>query len=158
MEENKMGYLIATDHLPNDGTADISDALQRLIDDNPNRTIFFPDGVYLLSKPVLTPADPQRSVDLQLSNYAILRASESWSNTEAMIRLGAAHPANNIYIPGSNYGLCGGVIDGNGRAKAVSIDGGRETYIRNTNIKNAVIGVHIKYGANNGSSDCDISA
>ena len=65
-----MGYLIATDHFPADGTADISSALQTLIDANPSRTIFFPDGTYLLSKPVLTPADPHKSVDLILSKYA----------------------------------------------------------------------------------------
>lgn len=157
MDERRMGYLIATEYFPADGKTDIADMLQRLIDGNPNRTIHFPDGVYLLGKPVLTPADPQKSVDLQLSNFAVLRAAADWDSNEAMIRLGAKEPANNIYMPGSNYGLCGGVIDGAGRAKAVSIDGGRETYIRNVNIKNAVIGIHIKHGANNGSSDCDIS-
>jgi len=157
METKRMGYLIATDYFPADGKTDVSSALQALIDLNPNRTIYFPDGVYLLRKPVLTPADPKKSVDLQLSNFAVLRAADDWDSNEAMVRLGAKDPANNIYVAGSNYGLCGGVIDGAGRAKAVSIDGGRETYIRNLNIKNAVIGVHIKRGANNGSSDCDIS-
>lgn len=157
METKRMGYLIATDYFPADGKTDVSSALQALIDLNSNRTIYFPDGVYLLRKPVLTPADPKKSVDLQLSNFAVLRAADDWDSNEAMVRLGAKDPANNIYVAGSNYGLCGGVIDGAGRAKAISIDGGRETYIRNLNIKNAVIGVHIKRGANNGSSDCDIS-
>lgn len=156
MDENRKGYLIATDYLRNDGTQDVSGALQALIDANPNRTIFFPDGVYLLSRSVCTPADPQRSVDLQLSNFAILRACDDWDSDEAMLRLGAEFPANNIYLPGSNYGLCGGILDGTGRARAVSIDGGRETYIRNVNIKNAVVGIHIKFGANSGSSDADI--
>ncbi len=151
------GYLIAADYLPADGITDVSDRLQRLIDENPNRTIFFPDGVYLLSKPVLTPAHPQKSVDLQLSNFACFRASADWSSEEAMIRLGAKDPANDIHTPGSNYSLTGGVIDCAGRAKGVSIDGGRETCIRNVSIKNAQIGLHIKHGANSGSSDADIT-
>ncbi|MBO6220582.1 MAG: hypothetical protein J6N46_01480, partial [Bacteroidales bacterium] len=69
------GYVVVTDYLRADGTSDVSDALQRVIDTNPNRTIFFPDGVYLISKPINTPADPSKSVALQLSNYATIRAA-----------------------------------------------------------------------------------
>lgn len=150
------GWLIATDYVRADGNTDVSDALQQLIDNNPNRTIFFPDGTYLLHKPLLTPAHPEKSVDLQLSNFAKIKASENWSSSEAMIRLGASQPANDIYTPGSNYGISGGIIDGSGIAKGISIDGGRETYIRNVNLKNVRIGIHIKPGANSGSSDADI--
>lgn len=151
------GYIIAADYLPADGSADVSDALQALIDANPNRTIFFPDGVYLLQKPILTPADPTKSVDLQLSNFARLQAAADWHSEEAMVRLGAKCAANDIGTPGSNYGLTGGILDGAGKAKGVSIDGGRETCIRNVSIKNVSVGIHIKYGANNGSSDADIT-
>lgn len=149
-------YLIATDYFPADGKTDVSDALQKLINENPNRTIFFPDGVYLLKKPICTPAHPERSVDLQLSNFAQFLAAEDWDSDEAMIRLGGQDAFNDIRMPGSNYGLQGGIINGGGKAKAISIDSGRETYIRNTNIKNAFVGIHIKYGVNNGSSDADI--
>ena len=151
------GYIIASDYMAADGSADVSDALQRIINENPNRTIFFPDGVYLLCKPVLTPADPKKSVDLQLSNFAHIKAADDWGCDEAMIRLGAKDTANDIHTPGNNYSLTGGIIDGAGRAKAISIDGGRETCIRDVSIKNARIGIHIKHGANNGSSDADIT-
>lgn len=158
MDLSNLGYIIATDHMPADGVTDVSDMLQELINANPNRTIFFPDGVYLISKPILTPAAPEKSVDLQLSNFACIKASEEWNDREAMIRLGAKDQANDIMTPGSNYGINGGIIDGSGVAKAISIDGGRETYIRNVNIKNAFLGIHIKSGANNGSSDADLSS
>lgn len=148
--------LIATDFMQADGKTDVSEAIQKLIDENPNRTIFFPDGEYLLEKPILTPAHPRKSVDLQLSNFACFKASSNWNSDEAMIRLGAKEPSNDICTPGSNYGITGGIIDGCNIAKALSIDGGRETYIRNVNIKNAVVGLHIKKGVNNGSSDADI--
>ena len=74
-----------------------------------------------------------------------------------MIRLGGKDAANNITTPGSNYYLEGGIVDGQGIAKGISIDSGRETAIRLTSIKNVSLGIHIKHGANNGSSDSDIS-
>lgn len=151
-----MGYVVVTEYINKKNAKDVSDIIQKIIDENPNRTIYFPDGVYIISKPIVTPADPTKSVALQLSNYAVIKAAEGWAHEEAMIRLGGKDAANNIRTPGSNYYLDGGIIDGSGVAKGVSIDGGRETVIRNTSIKNVVMGIHVKYGANSGSSDSDI--
>ena len=150
------GYVVATDFVAADGKCDVSDALQQLIDSHPNRTIYFPDGKYLLSKPILTPAHPERSVALRLSNYAVIQASDDWNSDEALIRLGASHFANDIRTNGSNYSLIGGIIDGRGVASGISIDGGRETMIRDVSIKHTRIGLHIKTGANNRSSDADV--
>ncbi|MBO5762798.1 MAG: hypothetical protein J6R85_02915 [Lentisphaeria bacterium] len=148
--------LTVTDFFKNDGKSDVADAIQKVINENPNRTIYFPDGTYVLSKPILTPADPRRSVSLKLSDFAILKAAETWNSPEAMVRLGGSHPYNSISIPGSNYTFSGGIVDGSGVANGISIDSGRETVIRNTSIKHTKIGIHIKKGANNGSSDADI--
>ncbi len=155
-EAASLGYVVATDFLANDGKVDVADAIQKVIDDNPNRTIYFPDGVYLLSKPICTPADPSKGVDLKLSNYAILRASPFWKHEEAMVRLGGKDAFNDISTPGSNYSLSGGIIDGNKVAKGVSIDSGRETRVENLSIKNTTVGLTINKGANSGSSDADI--
>ncbi len=149
-----LGYVVVK--VKANGKVDVSDAIQKIIDDNPNRTIYFPDGVYLISKPICTPADPHKSVALELSNYAVIKAADGWSHEEAMIRLGGKDPYNDITIPGSNYYLDGGIIDGSGVAKGVSIDDGRETAIRNTSIKGVSLGIHVKYGTNAGSSDADI--
>ncbi len=148
--------LNAADYLANDGSRDVADELQKLIDENPNRTIYFPDGTYILSHPVLTPAEPTLSVSLSLSAYAVLKASDDWSSDEAMIRLGASHPANNIRTIGSNYYFAGGIIDGNYKANGISIDGGRETSIHDVSIKHTQIGIHIKKGCNGNSSDADV--
>ena len=156
MDSLTKGYIIVTDYITAGAGEDVSDMIQKIIDENPNRTIYFPDGTYTISKPILTPAHPKKSVDLQLSNFACIRASEDWSSDEAIIRLGAKDAANDIYTPGSNYGFTGGIIDASGKAKAISIDGGRETRITGVSIKNAEIGIHIKHGANSGSSDADI--
>ena len=93
---NNRGYLVVTDTVAADGKTDVADQIQKLIDENPNRTIYFPDGVYVLSHPILTPADPKKSVDLKLSNYAVLKAADGWSSEEAMVRLGGECPANDI--------------------------------------------------------------
>lgn len=151
------GNINVADFIPKDHQGDVSSILQNIIDTNPNRTLYFPDGEYLLDRPILTPAHPEKSVDLQLSNYAVIRASEAYCSDEAMIRLGATHPANDIETVGSTYSLTGGILDGMGKAKGVSIDGGRETVIKQVSIKNTVVGIHIKHGANNGSSDADIT-
>ena len=151
------GYVVVADYVASDGKTDVSDAIQRLIEANPNRTLWFPDGKYLLAKPIATPAAPRRSVDLRLSNYAILKAASGWTNTEAMVRLGGIHPANDIRTVGSCYSFTGGIIDGSGVAKGISIDSGRETKVRCVSMKNVSVGIHIKRGANAGSSDCDIS-
>ena len=155
--KHDLGYVVVSDYVTPSCGEDVSEVLQQIINDNPNRTIYFPDGEYIISQPICTPAEPTLSVALQLSNYAIIRAAEGWSHDEAMIRLGGKDEANNISTPGSNYYLDGGIIDGGGVAKGVSIDSGRETVIRNTSIKNVEVGIHVKKGANSGSSDCDVS-
>lgn len=150
------GSVVSAAGIAGDGSKPCSDAIQRLIDANPNREIFFPDGTYLLDKPVCTPAHPQKSVSLRLSAYAKFKAVPNWTNTEAMVRLGAIHPANNIMLPGSCYWLKGGIVDGSGVADGVSIDGGRETVVADLSMKGVRIGLRVKYGANSGSADSDV--
>ncbi len=136
--------------------ADVADALQALIDANPNRTIYIPDGTWLLSHPVATPAKPTLAVSLHLADFAILKAAPDFPSGKPLVRLGGIHPANDIRTPGSVYGLFGGIIDGSGTADGVTIESGRETRIQNVSMKNVRIGLRVLRGANNGSSDCDI--
>ncbi|MBQ3536956.1 MAG: hypothetical protein IJA39_00095 [Clostridia bacterium] len=150
-------YVNILDYVNSDGVTDVASDIQAVIDANPNRVIFFPDGEYLVSAPILTPANPSKSVSLKLSDFAVVRASSDFPMGEAVIQLGGKDAFNDTHTPGSNYSLEGGVIDGSGIANGVSINSGRETAVRNTSIKNAVIGLHIMYGANNGSSDSDIT-
>lgn len=139
-----------------DTGADVYEALQEVIDANPNRTLYFPDGVYVVSQSLCTPADPTKSVSLHLADFAVIRASDGFTGG-AVIRLGGKEPFNTVTVNGSNYSLIGGIIDGNNIADGVSIDSGRETKIQNTSIKHTVVGLHIRYGANSGSSDADIT-
>ena len=154
--EGDRGYIVVTDTIAANTGLDVSDAVQSLIDSNPNRTIYFPDGEYVLAKPIYTPADPELSVSLELSDFAVLKAGEGWAKGEAVVQLGGKNPANDTHTVGSNYSFEGGVIDGSGVANGISINGGRETAVRNVSIKHTVVGLHIMYGANSGSSDSDI--
>ena len=135
---------------------DCADALQALVDANPNRTISIPDGVYLLSHPVATPADPRLAVSLALADFAVLKAAPDFPAHQPMVRLGGTHPANDIRTPGSVYSFSGGVIDGSGVAAGIAIESGRETRVRDVSMKNVWYGLKILRGANNGSSDCDV--
>ena len=63
-----------------DGRTDASAAIQRLIDENPNSTLEFSDGVYMLERPLVTPAHPRKSVAFRLSNFAVLRAAPGWAH------------------------------------------------------------------------------
>ena len=150
------GFVLATDYAPADGLTDAADALQRCIDENPHRTIYFPDGEYLISHPIATPADPAKAVTLRLADFAFLKASPDWQHTNAMVRLGARVRANNNRAPGSVYGFFGGNIDGAGVATGLSIESGRETRVQNVAIKRCHVGIHVMKGANGGSADCDI--
>ena len=154
--EDTRGYLLVTDYVKANTGEDVSDALQELILNNPRRVLYFPDGEYLLSKPICTPANPEHAVSLQLSNFAVIKAMDCWDSDEALIRLGAAEPFNTIMVNGSNYYLSGGIIDGNNVANGISIDSGRETRVENVSIKHTKVGLHVKWGANSGSADCDI--
>ena len=155
-EMNALGYVVVTDYVKANTGEDVSDAIQKIIDENPHRTIYFPDGEYILAKPICTPANPENAVSIHLSDFATLKAADGWNHTEAMVRLGASEPFNTIYVNGSNYCFKGGIIDGNMVANGISIDSGRETMIRNVSIKHTFLGLYIKKGANSGSSDADI--
>ncbi len=153
---DQKGYLVITDYVKVNSGKDVSADIQKVIDENPHRTIFFPDGEYLIGSPVLTPADPRISVSLKLADYAVLKATSEWKKGEAIVQLGGKNPYNSITINGSNYYFEGGIIDGSHVADGISINSGRETGIRNVSIKNTIIGIHILHGANSGSSDADI--
>ena len=139
------GYVIVSDYVKADTGADVSDAIQKLINENPNKTLYFPDGEYLISKPITTSADPSKSVSLELSNYAHFKPTEDWSGgEEAMFRLGATDMAEGIVNEGNYYSLTGGIIDGNKVADAISVENAGIVSLRYISIKGAVVGIHVK--------------
>lgn len=53
-----------------DGVHDDTEVLQDLIDNNPKKTLYFPNGDYLISSPLVVPADADLSVSFKLDHYA----------------------------------------------------------------------------------------
>ena len=140
---------------PNSGL-DVYAAIQKIIDNNTHRTIYFPDGEYLISQPLKTSAAGASSTSFYLSDHAVIKASNDWKGNDAVITLGAAEPKNDITVAGSNYYFIGGILDGNGKAKGISLDSGRESLVSKVKIINATVGIYVPDGVNNKSSDMDI--
>lgn len=152
----KLGYVVVTDYVDVDTGEDLSGDIQKIIDSNPRKTIYFPDGVYTIAYPIKTSSNFDKAVSLHLSMNAVIRASDRWKGrTDHMIQLGVIDKSFSIDATGTNYYLYGGVIDGNGRANGVALEGGRETSIRNVTIKNVMQGLHIVYNKEYTSNDSD---
>lgn len=146
------GMLVAD--LPTHG--DASEALQALIDENPNMTIYIPAGTYTLYNPIRTSAVPTRTVALQLDDNAVLKAVGGWNHSAPMITLGTSWEYNTTAEAGYFYYFDGGTVDCSGVAEGIAIECGRNLQVRNTSIINTQLGFNIKNGTNGGSSDADI--
>ena len=150
-------YVIVTDYIKADTGEDISTLLQQLIDKNPQRTIYFPDGEYLIKTPIRTSDTPGKSTSLHLADGAVIKAHDKWSSSNGyLIDMGGNYTGtSDIVAIGSYYSIIGGTLDGNGKANGISYTAGRESLIRDVCIKNVDIGLYIPLGVNNGSSDAD---
>ncbi len=121
-----------------DNTADI----QKLINENPCRTLYFADGTYTISSPLTISADPQKKVSFELADFAVIKAADSWSGEDAMIRIGATDADLNFEEVGSTSALIkGGCIDGNGKAVGVAVEGGRDSELLSLTVKNTTVGI-----------------
>ena len=155
------GYVIVTDYVKPDTGEDVADAIQKLINDNPNRTLYFPDGEYILSKTITTSADPSKTVSFKLSNYAHFMPAETWKiadngDTEPLFHLGATDMAEGIVNEGNHYSLEGGIFDGNNVADAIWVSNAGDVSLRYISIKDAFIGIHVKGDAEGNGPTVDV--
>lgn len=168
-------YINVGDYVDTTGSTPVSSKIQELIDNNPHRTLFFKDGIYLMDHQIATPGDPTKTVDLVLSNFATLKAASNYvaertgekkawqDNYLYMVSLGGKDRVNDIRTPGSNFGMTGGIIDArpvNGNKThigGVEIAGGREVKVQNVSMKGVEVGLRIAPGVNSNSSDADVT-
>lgn len=157
---NKEDYVNVAEYFSPNSGKDVAKSIQEIINANPNRTIYFPDGEYLISSPIVTDGRVAKSVSLYLSDGAIIKASKNWKSEMAMIRLGGVNTedgaAHSIDGVGSYYSMLGGIVDGNGVANGIAIEGGRETLVKNVLIKNTKVGLSIPKAEVYGSTDADV--
>lgn len=139
-------YVLITDVVnANTDLKDMSDIIQKAIDDNPGKTIYFPDGKYTLSRTVVIPSDPAKSVSFRLSNYATFAPSNSWNSQQntALVQYGDKDSEKTKIGDHSDY-FMGGIFDVNGKCTAIEVYGGGRLFINNVAIKNSKIGIHLK--------------
>lgn len=150
-------FIVVTDFVKANTGADLFGNLQTLIEKNPGRTLFFPDGEYIISSTLETTSEPSKSTSFYFSSGAVLKAADKWEGGAGpLIGLGALNKVNDILTPGSNFYVIGGVFDGSGKADGITINAGRETLIKDVLIINTRYGINIPNGTNGASSDADI--
>ena len=135
VEEGYLGYVIVSDEIDISGGKDITTELQTLVDKYPGRTIYFSDGEYNISAPIVINADTDGAVSLRLSNYAVIKALPTWSSEDAMITVGSKTEAAKAGY--AEVAVMGGVIDGAGVAKiGVSFENCKNPFVSNVTFKN----------------------
>lgn len=147
-DNNGIAYTLISDYAELANGKDYTEAIKTAIEKNPGATIYFPDGEYIVTEPIVIPADNEKSVSLRLESYAVIKADDKWADKNAaVIRLGVGEDSGEI-TDIRNVALTGGVIDANGLATGVSIEGSKDIFLSNLSIKNAFCGIHIAEGNN----------
>ena len=132
-------------------TGDLSAEIQKAIDENPNKTIYFPDGLYNISNPILTSADPAKCVSLKFSTYAVVSTiTKDWKPEYSMFVLGGKDDVKSMDAITS---FVGGVFNANGKGNAITVAGGN-VLINNISIKQTEIGIVINDGARADVDSC----
>jgi hypothetical protein len=153
----KLGYVVLSDYKFAEGEKGYGALINRVIAENPGRTIYIPDGEYAIEEPIVIPADPAKSVSLRLGNQTVLRAVASWKDRYVgVVRVGVAEEGDDKIltmdeVDAKNYrsiSIIGGCIYGSNVASGITVEGSKDTYIYNVSIKSAVHGIHINKGPN----------
>ena len=75
-----LGYVVITDYEREESEKGYAALINRVIAENPGRTIYIPDGSYFIEEPIVIPADPAKSVSLRFGNQAVLSADPKWED------------------------------------------------------------------------------
>ena len=128
----------------NTSIKDMSEIIQIAINENPGKTIYFPDGTYELSKPIVIPSEEGKSVSFRLSNYAVFTPSSRWqAESTALVQYGTKDSPKTQSGDHADY-FMGGVLDVNNKCTGIDVYGGGRLFINNVAIKNSKIGLHLK--------------
>jgi hypothetical protein len=152
--EDHKDYVLVTEYT--DGVSgDVSDKIQQAIDENPNKTIYFPDGRYNIAKPIQTSADPAKAVSLKLSAYAVVSAmaSDKWTADSSLFELGAKDNNKDMSAV-----VCfeGGVLNADSKCNGLAIVGGN-VLVNNVSFKKGLTGIIIRDGARADVDSCVIA-
>ncbi len=128
-------------------SGDNAEYLQKIIDENPNRTIYITDGTYKVSKSIVIPTAPEKRVSLRLSQYAIITVQDknAWTKGDAILHYGKGETvdAADIDAVGARCYYSGGTIDCQKVANAIQIDGAGNIVFSHIALKNVDVGIII---------------
>ena len=139
------GFIVVTDYIKASTGEDVAGALQKLIDKNWGKTLYFPDGEYLLSYPIQTSAVAGQTMSFILSPGAVIRAAKTWNGIKyanALFCMGALSDQAN----GATAVIRGGVFDGNGKADGIAVMAGTDSVIEDVCIVDTRIGIDMGQG------------
>lgn len=140
-----------------DGETDDYTVLQSLINNNHNKTLFFPDGEYIISQPLNIETENSKNICFKLSPNAIIKTN---SSIDYLIEIGLNEGIWNRYEQGNCTIIDGGIFDASNCLKGAihHVANRKETQIMNAQIINAHKGIVCDLGTNtNSSSDLYIS-
>lgn len=144
VDDSALTYVVVSDCIENANSRDITADLQALIDAYPNRTIYFNDGIYTISSTIYLPTDKDKAVSFRLSNYAVIKAADTWSADTAMIAVGARAEETSTSDVATNA-IMGGIIDGSGvAALGLSIENSKNIIVTNVTLKSIKNSIWIK--------------
>ncbi len=157
-EDQNIAYTLISEYASLAKDGDYTEAINKAIEENPGRAIYFPDGTYKISDTLVMLADAKASVSFRLSNYATIEAVNWSDKTKPMIRMGVEpETASDDIFAESNIYIKGGVIDAAGVATGIVIEGGRDIILSNVTVKNAYCGINLKCADNSlGATYADI--
>ena len=140
------GYVVVTEHIGR--SSDMSTTLQALVNRFPNKTFYFPDGIYYLGKTLELPTDPDKSVSFLLSTYAQFAPSETWSGKkeDPLIRFKASSndAKSTTFENGNECYIKGGQFNCKQKCSAISVEGNAQVLLYNFSIKESHIGINIQ--------------
>ena len=139
-----------------DGVTDDYAVLQGLIDDNPHKTIYLPDGTYLISDTLHISTGNANQVNLKLDHNAVITTDQS---IDYLLEVGTEEGSYDRYAEGSIVWIDGGIFNCGNAGSAIYLSANQ----KQTKVSNTIIygvdqyGIYIDRGINtSSSSDADI--
>ena len=74
-------FVLVSDYVRPDTGKDVVEYLQELINVNAHKTLFFPDGEYIISHSLVTAPNPSMAVSLVFAEGSVLKAANNWEDT-----------------------------------------------------------------------------
>ena len=139
-----------------DGIHDDINYIQLAINSNPLKTIYFPNGTYLISEHIYTSATENEKVYLKLDKNAIIKANSTYQDNY-ILHLGEFGIVSNYNNSINKSGIEGGIIDTNNKAGGIYTEKTHLSTIKNIDIINLgnFAGIYTSI-SNNASSDITI--